>query len=162
MINKIELWLNILHYCLYIASQKLHRVSNKLNPFVLLGRIPALKRKFEEQGTTHLDVINKVWGDKRYGFSIMISGGAITVILTFLLWALVTIIASLFDIYFIVKPLHLIAYGVSSYLICHYTVFYQDKYIGYFRMFDKWKKQEKSKYALVSFIFTTVSIALWH
>lgn len=47
---------------------------------MLLGKIPAVKRKFEEQGTSQEEVVNKVWGDKRYGFGIMISGGGLKTI----------------------------------------------------------------------------------
>ena len=75
MIGKLELWLNIVHYCFNKLDYKLHLLSNKLNPFLLIGKIPAVKRKFEEQGTSQIEVVNKVWGDKRYGFSIMLSGG---------------------------------------------------------------------------------------
>lgn len=77
--EKIELWLNIMHYCLYKVNYKLHLLSNKLNPFLLLGKIPAVKRKFEEQGTSQEEVVNKIWGDKRYGFGIMISGGGLAI-----------------------------------------------------------------------------------
>lgn len=81
--EKIELWLNIMHYCLYKVNYKLHLLSNKLNPFLLLGKIPAVKRKFEEQGTSQEEVVNKIWGDKRYGFGIMISGGGLAIIVFF-------------------------------------------------------------------------------
>ncbi len=49
MIGKIELWLNIVHYCIYKVDYRLHMLSNKLNPFLLLGKIPAVKKKYEEQ-----------------------------------------------------------------------------------------------------------------
>jgi hypothetical protein len=75
MIKKLELWLNIVHYCFYKAEYRRYYWSNKLNPFMLLGKIPAVRRKFEELGTTHKDTVNKVWNDKRFGFGIMISGG---------------------------------------------------------------------------------------
>src|SRR5690606_32526814 len=100
MVKGIELWLNIVHYCIYKLDYRIHMLSNKLNPFVLIGRIPAVKKKFEEQGTTHLDVVNKVWTDRRFGFGIMISGGVVVISLSFLIWGLVTVVASLFGTYF--------------------------------------------------------------
>lgn len=157
----MELFFNIIHYCLYKADSKRHLLSNKLNPFVFIGKIPAVKKKFEEQGTSLLGVTNKVWGDKRYGFSIMISGGALVVSLSFLIWGITTTTASLFDIYFYVKPVHVIVYGVTSYAICHFTVFKGDKYLRYFKRFEKWSKADKWKYSLLTFAFVVGSIFFW-
>jgi len=161
MIEKIELWLNILHYCLYKAESRRHVLSNKLNPFVLLGRIPLIKRKFEEQGTTLLDTTSKIWTDKRFGFGIMISGGAIVIFMTFLLWGLVSTLLGYFDIYFFVKLIYVFIYVILSYTLCHFTVFKGDKYIKYFRQLDKRSRSEKWKYALLSLLFVVGSVALW-
>lgn len=161
MIEKIEIWLNIVHYCIYRADYKLHMLSNKINPFILIGKIPAVKRKFEEQGTTHLDVANKVWTDKRFGFGIMISGGAIVIFMTFLLWGLVSTLLGYLDIYFFVRPIYVFIYAILSYALCHFTVFKGDKYIKYFKKLEKRSRKEKWKYALLSLLFVIGSIALW-
>lgn len=157
----MELFFNIIHYCLYKADSKRHLLSNKLNPFVLIGRIPAVKKKLEEQGTTLLGVTNKVWGDKIHGFSIMISGGALVVGLSFLIWGGMTTMLSLFDVYFYVKPVHVIVYGVASYAICHFTVFKGYKYLEYFKRFEKWSMADKWKYGLLTFAFIAGSATLW-
>lgn len=161
MIEKMELWLNIVHYCLYKADYRLHMLSNKLNPFVLIGKIPAVKRKFEEQGKTHLDVVNKVWTDRRFGFGIMISGGGLVIFLFLMLLAVFDILNSLLKhpVDFSWQPF-IICIGLA-YIICHFTVFQKDKYIKYFKKFDKWTRKEKWKYGLLSFIFFAGSIALW-
>ena len=159
--GKIELWLNIVHYCFYKAEYRRHMLSNKLNPFVLLGKIPAVKRKFEEQGTTLLDTTNKIWTDKRFGFGIMISGGALAGIITFLFWGFVSTVLGYFDIYFIVKPIYVFGYAILSFILCYYTVFKGDKYIKYFKKLDKRSRSEKWKYALFTFLFVAGSVALW-
>lgn len=161
MIEKLELWLNIVHYCIYKVDYKFHMFSNKLNPFVLLGRIPRIKRNLEEQGTTLVDVTNKVWTDKRYGFGVMISGGAIVVSVTFLFWGLLSTLLGILEIYFLVEPIYVIAYALISYLICHLLVFRKDKYIKYFRKLDKKSRSEKWRYALFTLLFIVGSVALW-
>ncbi|WP_188462683.1 hypothetical protein [Marivirga lumbricoides] len=161
MIKKIELWLNIFHYCLYKAEYKRHMFTNKLNPFVLLGRLPVVKRKFEEQGTTLLDTTNKIWTDKRFGFGIMISGAGLVIFL-FL------IILSIFDISngILKHPINFswqpfVICILLAYLICHYLVFIGDKYIKYFKKFDKWTRKEKWKYSLLSLAIIIAVIALF-
>jgi hypothetical protein len=161
MTNKIEQFLNIIHYCLYKLDYKVHMLSNKINPFLLLGKIPAIKRKFEEQGTTHLEVVNKVWTDRRFGFGIMISGSAV-VILVFIM------ILAIYDIlnFFLNYPIDNLIYPfvfnmILAYLICHFAVFKKDKYIKYFKKYEKWNKQEKWKYSLISFLYIIITFSLF-
>mgnify|MGYP007033646408 CR=1 FL=1 len=161
MIKRVEEYLNIIHYCIYMIDIKRHKLSNNLNPFMLLGKIPVIKKKFEEQGTTHLDVVNKVWGDKHYGFSMLISGGGIVAVLTFLIWGLTSTSLGLLEIYFLVTPFHVIAYALVSSLICHLLVFRKDKYIKYFKKLDNEPRSKKWKYALISFLFIFCSVTLW-
>ncbi len=146
---------------MYKSDYRLHLLFNKVNPFALLGRIPASKRKFEEQKTTLTEVVNKIWGDKRYGFSIMISGGGLVI-------ALFLIILAVFDILNGVLLYPIKSSGLSflfcallAYIICHYTVFKGDKYLRYFRHFEKWSKTEKLKYSLLTFAFIVGSIIFW-
>lgn len=161
MMGKIELWLNIVHYCFYKAEHRRYYWSNKLNPFMLLGKIPAVKRKFEEQGTSHSEVVNKVWNDKRLGFGIMVSGGVLAGIMTFLLWGLVSTFLGFLNVYFLVKPTYVFAYAILSFVLCYYTVFKGDKYVKYFKKLDKRSRSEKWRYALFTLLFVVGSVALW-
>lgn len=153
MIKRVEIFFNIVHYCLYKLDYKLHLLSNKINPFVLLGTIPAVKRKFKEQGTTLKEVVNKIWGDKRYGFSIMISGGAFAVIILMIIWTVFLILNNLLNqpIRYLILPFS-ICCGLA-YLISHFIIFRKDKYLIYFKQFDKRPYNQKIKYAIVSFAF---------
>jgi hypothetical protein len=161
MIEKIELWFNIVHYCIYKADYKLHLLSNKLNPFLSLGRIPAVKKKFEEQGTSLKEIGNKVWTDRRYGFGVMISGGAITIFLFFVLWS-IFLVANSFAGYPLDFSWHpFVICLVISYFICHLLVFQKNKYISYFKGFDKRSKHVKRNYGLLSFVFVISTIVLF-
>lgn len=162
MIKNIELWLNIVHYCIYKADYRLHLLSNKLNPFLLVGKIPAVKRKLEEQGTSLKEVGNKVWTDKRYGFGIMISGGGLVIIVFLMIFSVNEITNGLlnYPIKLSWRQLFVIC-SVLSYIICHITVFQKDKYISYFKQFDKKSRQEKRKYGLLSLAFVVGAFALW-
>jgi hypothetical protein len=162
MIKNIELWLNILHYCIYKADYRLHLLSNKLNPFLIVGKIPAVKRKLEEQGTSLKELGNNVWTDKRYGFGIMLSGGGLVIIIFLMIFSVNEIMNGLLN-----YPIKLswrqlfVSCSVLSYIICHITVFQKDKYISYFKQFDKKSKQEKWKYGLVSLAFVVGTVSLW-
>jgi len=158
---KIEKLFNIIHYFIYLADSKRHIIFNKLNPFTLIGRIPAVKKKFEGQGTTHLEVTNKIWGDKSFGFSIMISGAGLVIVLFFIIMAVFDIINSIFNHPIKPSALPFLLCSILSYIICHFTVFKRDKYLNYFKQFRKWTKHQKWKYGLISFIFVVGSIVLF-
>ena len=136
MIKRIEILLNIIHYCIYRVDYGRHLLSNKLNPLVLIGRIPAIKKKFQEQGTTHMEVVNKIWGDKRYGFSIMISGSGLVVALFVMILAVFDISNSLLKNPIKSAWLPFVLCMALAYLICHFSVFQRDKYISYFKQFE--------------------------
>jgi uncharacterized integral membrane protein len=137
-------------------------LSNNVNPFLLLGKIPAVKKKFEEQGTTHRDVVNKVWTDKRFGFGIMISGGGLIIIFFLMIFSVYQVSNGLFNypISFSWRLPFLICAGLA-YIICHFTVFKDDKYIPYFKQFEKWSKADKWKYGFLSFCFMVGAITLF-
>lgn len=158
MMKNLELFLNVIHYCLYKLDYKLHLLSNKVNPFLLLGKIPAIKRKFEERGVTQVEVVNKVWGDKRYGFSIMISGGALAIIVFFIFWAMFLVLNNLLNHPFNFSLLSFTVCMTIAYSLCHVLVFQKDKYILYFRQFDKWSNEMKWKYCSIAFLFILGSI----
>ncbi|MBD1397636.1 hypothetical protein H9Q13_10695 [Pontibacter sp. JH31] len=161
MIKKVELLLNAIHYCWYKADYKRHLLTNKLNPFMLLGEIPAVKRKFEQQGTSHKEVVNGLWCDERFGFSIKVSGGGLTIIMFMLIWAVFLMLNSLLThpIGFSWKPF-LVCLGLA-FTICHLAVFQKDRYMSYFRQFEKWTSQQKLKFGLLALSFTVGGIALF-
>lgn len=159
--KKIELWMNIVHYCIYKADNRLHMLSKKLNPFLLFGEIPAVKRKLEKQGTSLKEVGDKVWTDNRFGFGIIISGGGMILILFLLIWGVLSSFLGLLNIYFLVRPVYIFIYAMISYFACHFLIFHQDRYIEYFKLFDKKSRREKRKYALLSLVFVAGAFALW-
>ena len=157
----MELFFNIIHYCIYKADSKRHLLSNKLNPFVLIGKIPVVRKKLEEQGTSLLGVTNRIWGDKRYGFSILISGGGLVIALFLIILAVFDILNGVFLYPIKSSELPFLLCALLAYTICHYTVFKGDKYLRYFRQFEKWSKEDKWKYGLLTFAFVAGSIIFW-
>ncbi len=54
-----------------------------------------------------------------------------------------------------------VACMVFAYIICHISVFQKDKYISYFKRFDKKSRQKKLKYGLLSLAFVVGTFAFW-
>lgn len=159
MIKFFEFLLNIVHYGLYRLDYRVHKFSNRVNPFILLGTIPAVRKRLREKGTSLVEITDQMWTDKRFGLGIMLSGGALAILLFFVIWTTYLIanyqLGYLFQ--FTWKPFSLCM--ALSYLICHRLVFRHDKYLEYFKRFEKWTKRDKWKYGTLFFSFVIFSCA---
>ena len=151
--KKLEVSLNILHYCIYRAHYNLHLLDNKINPFNLIHKLPFQKRKYEELGIDIHKEINKAFGDKDNGLSIMVAGGVLFGVLFFLLFAITKILMSAINNGTVLSAGYFIAFGFLSLIVCYLFVFKKDKYLAYFKDFESWTKGENRKYGWISFVF---------
>lgn len=164
IVNKIENYLNIIHYCLYKVDCKLRLWFDKINPvwilLKLLYKIPFIKRQYEKKGVTIQDIsneVNKLSSNKRYGFSIIFAGGFHWSGLWLFFFSVMTMLKVALSIALFVGC------ALVSGFICYVFVFKEDKYIVYFRKYGKWSKQEKRKYGwltLGSIFFVVFSFFL--
>jgi len=147
----MEKYLNILHYFIYEAYYSLHLFSNKLNPFRLIHRLPFQRRRYEKLGIDIEQEINKAFGDKENGLSIIVSGGAIVGIVFFLILALVILLKQLLNIDLTLEINHFVFIAILSIIPCYFSVFKNDRYLEHFKEYKKWSKTEKKKYRWISF-----------
>jgi hypothetical protein len=150
--KKIELGLNILHYCIYRAHYNLHLLANKINPLNLIHELPFQKRRYEKLGIDIHKEIDKAFSDKSNGLSIMVAGGALFGLIFFLLFAITKILMNAIDNVTVLSARYFITFGVLSLIICYLFVFKEDKYLVYFKDFESWTKGESQKYSRISFI----------
>ncbi len=153
--------LNILHFCIYKIHYRAHLFFNRINPFMLIHKLPFQKRRYEKLGIDIKKEMNRAFSDKNYGLSIMVSGGAIVGVLFILIMAFALLIIKAASIDIILKPAHFIAFALLSTAICYVFVFKNDKYLEYFECYEKWTKDEKVKYGLFSLIFIVAVVLLF-
>lgn len=134
-------YLNIIHYCLYKFLYRLHLATDKVNPFKLLLNIPIIKKKAKKEGVNLQNSINEAWGNKVYGLSVSYAGG--------LLWGLMGLffVATLILLRLPLSNLNILIIIVLSGVICHFSVFKNNKYLLYFKKYEKWSKAQSRKYS---------------
>jgi len=160
--KKIEKYLNILHFCFYRFDYKLHLLSNKINPFRYLAEIPIIKKRLEVKGVINIQKeINKVFGDKSYGFSMMVAGGALIGILFFFFFASLNVLIKLLIGNITLSAVHFIFCGALSVVLSYFFVFKKDKYLKYFELFEGWGKADKRKYSWLAFVFVLAVFCLF-
>lgn len=157
----MENYLNILHFCFYRAHYKLHLFANKINPFHLIHKLPFQQRRYKELGVDPIKEINKVFGDKSYGFSMMTAGGTLLGILFFFFLAVLNMLLKLLSGDITLSAVHFILCVVLSVALSYFFVFKKDKYLKYFEQFEGWGKVDKSKYGWFTFTFVLLVFCLF-
>lgn len=158
--KRIENYLNVLHFCFYRADYKLHLFANKINPFLLIHKLPFQKRRYEELGIDIYKEIDKAFGNKEYGISMTVAGGAMLGILFFFFLAALNILLKLLSGNITLSALHFIFCGILTVALSYFFVFKKDKYLSYFEQFEEWGKADKIKYGLLSFAFVLLVFLL--
>jgi hypothetical protein len=160
--KKLENHLNVLHFCFYSAHYKLHLLANKINPFRLIPKIPIIKRRLEEKGINNIqNEIDKAFGNKEYGLSMTVAGGALIGILFFFFLAVLNMLLKLLLGNITLSAVHFILCVVLSVALSYFFVFKKDKYLKYFEQFEGWGKVDKSKYGWFTFAFVLLVFCLF-
>ena len=158
--KRIENYLNVLHFCFYRAHYKLHLFANKINPFLLIHKLPFQKRRYEKLGIDIYKEIDKAFGNKEYGISMTVAGGAMLGILFLFFLAALNILLKLLSGNITLSALHFIFCGILTVALSYFFVFKKDKYLSYFEQFEEWGKADKIKYGLLSFAFVLLVFLL--
>jgi uncharacterized protein YacL len=138
---------------------KLHYFSNKINPAGLLFYIPFIKKKFERKNQDPWEEFNKVFTNKRNGFSIWTSHVIMIGVIFGILISSFIIISRVFNLYdYVPKFLFIICAGISMF-IGNFYILKKDKYLDYFEKYEMWTKREKRKYVIISFFVIIATIA---
>lgn len=158
--KRIENYFNIMHFCFFRLHFKLHLFTNKINPFHLIHKLQFQKRKYEELGIDIHKEIDKAFGNKEYGLSITVAGGALVGVLFFFLLASLNVLIKLLTENIMLSILHFILCAVLSVALSYFFVFKNDKYLKYFKMFEGWGKTDKRKYGWLTFSFVLATFCL--
>lgn len=160
--TRMEKILNIYHYCLYLTRYRLHLLVNRVNLFRLIHKLPMQKRKYEELGINIDKEVERAFSDKKFGLSILVSGGLLIAFIFLFIFSLLNYGISLINIDFRISKSIFISIGILSFSLCYVFVFRKDKYLCYFEKFDaSWGKSEKKRNIIYSVLISTGLIVLF-
>ena len=153
--------MNVLHFCFYRFDYKMHLWSNKINPFHLIHKLPFQQRRYKELGVDPIKEIDKAFGDKEYGLSMTVAGGALIGILFFFFLAVLNILLKLLSGNITLSAVHFIICAVLSVALSYFFVFKKDKYLRYFEQFEGLGNAERRKYSWLTFAFVLLVFCLF-
>jgi hypothetical protein len=163
VLTKMKRSLNILHFSMYLIATKLHSLFNKINPALLLFKIPSVKKRMKDNDGIEnpTEWLDNLWTDKKDGFSLWYSGGWLIGIVALAFIGLGIIAIKIINLKLILNESYFISLGIISYIICYFLVFKNDMYLKYFEEFENWTTKEKRLNILSSFGFILAIIILF-
>lgn len=141
----MERFWNLIHYFVYKAHYKSHLIFNKINPVFYFYNLPFAKRHFEKKGINPVNEVNKAFKRVDFGLSSLFAGGFMNTLVLVIFLGLLNIYSglvqqklnlNLFD--------YILTIGISL-IINYHLLFKHDKYIAYFKEFDKMEIDKKRK-----------------
>jgi hypothetical protein len=160
--KKLEVSLNILHYCIYCIHYKLHLLANKVNPFNLIHKLPFQRRRYAKLGIDIQKQIDRAFSDKRNGISMTVAGGVLFGMLFLLIVGTVHSIIRVMNLDIVFTAPYFIVFALIPFVVCYFYVFKNDKYLKYFKEFENWPKAQKRKnsYFSIGFIIAVLCLFL--
>lgn len=164
----MERFWNLIYYFAYKGDYKLHLLFNKINPVLLTYKLNLSKRRFAKMGIDNpVEVLNNSFKKTDTGISSFRAGGLMILLIALFCFGIVNIYLGLLkilhfnaNVIFLVLPITL--------LFNYFLLFRQNKYLGYFKEFEKMKKADIKKWALISlvvvlffFFFAIGSFVFW-
>ena len=163
MKNRFEYFLNAVHYCLWLADKKSGDFIGKIVN-TLLSPIPKYlftkeyKKKCDERLQKQQKEIDKFFYDKKSGLSIGLADNNFVSVYSFypcfLSWVLIGIADRWFGNLHNVYVLLLIALPIGlCYIPAYRAVFTKDKYLKYFKQFEKEDDRWHRKWKWITLLF---------
>lgn len=146
----MEKFWNIVYYYAYRADYKFHLLFNKINPVFYFYKLPFAKRHFEKMGINPVTEVNKAFRRPDIGLSSIFSGGLMYILVFLFCFGIVNLYSAITQIELNLKLYHFIALIIISFIVNHFLLFKHDKYLNYFKEFEKMEKTDKMRWACIS------------
>lgn len=158
--ERMKLFWNIVHYFAYRADYRAHRLFNRINPFLLIHKLPFQKRLYERKGIDIYSDMDAAFRNTRDGISILRAGGFMFV-LSFLLGVVCFCLAqSIFNQGGYFPGYLMIVFSLPFAWWTFVSVIYKRKYLEYFEQFEKKPVQWRRKWGWISLLTVVVIAAL--
>ena len=146
----MERFWNLIYYFAYKGDYKLHLLFNKINPIVLLYKLNYSKRRFAKMGVDNpVKELNKSFKKVDTGISSFRAGGLMILLVALFCFGMGFIYIGVLRIsrfnsntFIIVLPITL--------LFNYFLLFKHNKYLEYFKEFEKMDRSDKKKWAWIS------------
>ena len=146
----MERFWNLIYYFAYLGDYKLHLVFNKINPVLLLYKLKYSKKRFAEIGVDNpVKKLNKSFKKFDTGISSFRAGGLMILLMILFCLGIGFIYIGLLRIRYFNSNIIIFILPITL-LLNYFLLFRHNKYLRYFKEFEKMDGVEKKKWAWIS------------
>ena len=166
--NKFEYFLNAVHYCIWLSDMKfgdfMGRIVNTLfSPIPKYLFTKEYKKKYYERLSEEQKKIDKFFYDKEIGYHIAWAhhwfGYFYSGYFMFLSFVLLGIPDGIFGGVNLIVATAIIALPIAlGYIPAYRAVFSKDRYLNYFKQFEKEDEQWHKKWKMITWVFCIGSV----
>jgi len=161
ILEKLYRFWNMIHYFIFIWQNNIFLLIDYINPITWLLKINSIQNFYKKNGIDNInEFINKTtFENKEYGISIISAGihmGGLLVLMEYSIFNFIQVINDSSLIQYVWEDkvhsiIFITALLVPPGLINYFMLFRKDKYLGYFKKFDKMPKHKKRAYGWKAF-----------
>ncbi|MFA5971549.1 MAG: hypothetical protein WC780_04275 [Lentimicrobiaceae bacterium] len=146
----MERFWNLIYYFAYKGDYKLHLLFNKINPALLLYKLNLSKRRFAKIGVDNpVEELNKSFEKSDTGISSFRAGGLMILLIVLFCFGIGFIYIGLLRISYFNANIFILVLPITL-LFNYFLLFRHNKYLSYFRDFEKMEKADKKLWAWIS------------
>ena len=147
----MEKFWNLIYYFAYIGDYKLHLLFNKINPVLFFYKLPYAKKHFKIMDVNPVNDLNKAFLRPDIGISSIRAGGLMMILVFLICLGIGNFYIGINRIRFNIHILPFIVAVAFTLIFNYLLLFRQNKYLNYFKDFDKIKDPIRKRYAWLSF-----------
>lgn len=148
----MERFWNIVHYIVYKLDYRFHLLFNKINPVYYFYKFRFAKKHFEKMGIDPVIEVNKAFKRVDFGISSIRAGGFMHILVFLICFGMVNFFCGLIQINVRLRLYHFIIFVIASLVVDHLLLFRHDKYLRYFKEFEKMPHEVKKKWSWISLV----------
>ena len=147
----MERFWNLIYYFAYKGDYKLHLLFNKINPTLLLYKLKLSKRRFAKIGGDNpVGKLNKSFKKADSGISSFRAGGLMILLIVLFCTGIGYIYIGLFRVCYFNANIFILVVPITL-LFNYFLLFRHNKYLRYFKEFEKMERADKKFWTWVSF-----------
>ena len=148
----MERFWNLIYYFAYKGDYKLHLLFNKINPIGLLYKLNFSKSRFVKMGVDNpIKELNKSFKKEDAGISSFRAGGLMILLVALFCFGMGFIYVGALRISCFNSNIFIIVLPITL-LFNYFLLFKNNKYLEYFKEFEKMDRSNKKKWAWISLL----------
>jgi len=153
---------HFIFFSLYKLDYKLHLLFNKINPILLIYKIPVIDRYYKKKGISLIERLNHVYSNKNFGFSVFSAFYIIHTFLCCILFTIIILLLLLFQIKIEFEPFWVVIIMIFAICLNYFLLLKTEQYKESFIEFETENSEKLKKYHVLNYVLIIISFIAFY